>query len=933
MAMSGHNSGNPKNQRLSLLRDADRQLETFKRFVETSGQALGMADLDGRIFFVNATLLHLLGEQKREDVYRHHLFIYYNQETAKRIQDEILPLVHRQGHWVGELNLISKQGHAVPIIENIFLLLDYTGKPLCFATVITDISQRVRMEEELRAYQDHLERLVSERTAELEKSNALLQQQIAERKQAEIERLRLAAVLENTSDLVATARPDGRLTYINEAGRHMLGWDADEDIQTLNLRDAHRETDLQIIENEGIPTAVRCGLWRGESVALCRDGQTLPTSQVIMAHRGENGEVAYLSTIMRDMTEQKQAERALRTSEAKYRLLHDSMRDGFVRVDLDGRIREFNDIYADMLGYPPEELKALTYHDITPEKWHAFEADIHKKQIFPRGYSEIYEKEYISKDGTVFPVELRVVLLKDDEDKPSGMWATVRDISERKKIEEALKESEARYRQLFENAPVGIYRIDYKTGRFLEINDVMREYLGYGQEELAHLSPYDVLTEKSKKLFMKRLQKMSRGEEVPEIVEYEIIDKKGKQWVIQLHTRNIYDAEGHVIAADVVAHDITERKRIEQALQENLALLAEAEHMGLIGSWRTDMELNPVRLSSGLRRIWGFPETCNVTSEELASRIHPDDRDQMLRNWRAAIEQRRAFTCEYRIVRPDGKVRHIDANSEIIFDTQKNPVGIHGVLQDVTDRKRLEDEVIKAQKLESIGTLAGGLAHDYNNLLAIITGNIELVKMKIPQTDQAYAPLTKAEAAAARAHDLTQQLITFSRGGYPRYKIMSIRDLLLQSVTLALSGSGTTTEWKISDDLPEVNIDENQTRQVIHNIVINAREAMPQGGTLCIEADKACIGPGNSSIPAEGTYARLIFRDEGHGISAENITKVFDPFFTTKNMGITKGMGLGLSICYSIMKRHGGYILVESKEGIGTTVTLYIPAVLTDMAA
>ncbi len=797
--MSGRKSGHINKKNLNLLRDADRQLETFTRFVETSGQALGMADLGGRIFFVNSALLHMLEEQSREDVYQHHLSAYYNPETAKRMQDEILPLVHRQGHWIGELNLISKRGHATPIIENIFLLPDYTGKPLCYATVITDISERVRMEKELRTYQDHLERLVSERTAALEKSNALLQQEAAERKHLEMERLRLAAVLENTSDLVATATPDGQITYINKAGRCMLGWDTDEDIQRYNLRDAHRATDLRIIEEEGIPGAIRCGLWRGESIALRKDGQTLSASQVIMAHRGKNGEVAYLSTIMRD-------------------------------------------------------------------------------------------------------------------------------ISESKKIEAALKESEARYRQLFENAPVGIYRIDYRTGKFSEINDVMREYLGFSQEELPSLNPYDILTEDSKILFLDRMNKIARGEPVSETVDYEIIDKKGKLWCIQLHTRHIYDADGQVIAADVVAHDITERKKIEQALQENLTLLAEAERMGLIGSWRTDMDMNPVTLSSGLRRIWGLPDEGNISGNDLAARIHPDDRDQMLRAWRTAINKRTPFVYEYRIVRPDKTIRYIDGNSEIIVDSQGKPVGIHGVLQDVTDKKRLEDEMIKAQKLESIGTLAGGLAHDYNNLLAVILGNIELVKIKMSPTDQAYIPLTKAEKAATRAHDLTQQLVTFSKGGDPRYKIMTIQGLLNQSVKLALSGSETKADWKISADLPEVKIDENQIRQVIHNIVINAREAMPQGGTLFIEADKTTIRPDNTASFDEGLYARLTFRDEGHGIPAENIKKVFDPFFTTKDMGATKGMGLGLSICYSILKRHGGNILVESKESVGTTVTLYIPA-------
>jgi signal transduction histidine kinase len=234
--------------------------------------------------------------------------------------------------------------------------------------------------------------------------------------------------------------------------------------------------------------------------------------------------------------------------------------------------------------------------------------------------------------------------------------------------------------------------------------------------------------------------------------------------------------------------------------------------------------------------------------------------------------------------------------------------------------------MIKAQKLDSIGTLAGGLAHDYNNLLSVIMGNVDLAKLLITKNDQAYAVLTKAEQAILKARDLTQQLSTFSRGGYPLSKIIDIRECLTQSVRLALSGSNIRPEWNIAEDLPEVKVDENQIRLVIQNIVINAREAMPLGGTLFIDANKVVLKPDNTMLLPESTYIRLAFRDEGMGIPAENLHKVFDPYFTTKDMGSTKGMGLGLSICYSIIKRHLGHIMLESEEGAGTTVIIHLPA-------
>jgi PAS domain S-box-containing protein len=371
-----------------------------------------------------------------------------------------------------------------------------------------------------------------------------------------------------------------------------------------------------------------------------------------------------------------------------------------------------------------------------------------------------------------------------------------------------------------------------------------------------------------------------------------------------------------------------DRKQAKDALQESLEILAKAEQIGHMGSWKMDVSHNTFSASAELRKIWGFAENEIISLEKVLSRFHPDDLDRMREIIQAAAGKGDPSVSDYRIILPDGTIRHISGNTEATLDPQGKTVFIHGTVQDMTEKKRLEDELIKAQKLESIGTLAGGLAHDYNNLLTVIMGNIELIKMDVSRTDKTYARLTAAESAAINARDLTQQLITFSQGGYPVSRIMPIRDLITESVRMSLSGSDTKTEWKVADDLPEVKIDETQICQVIHNIVINAREAMPQGGTLYIEADKTFLRPDNVLSLFEETYVRLIFRDEGPGISAEDLPRVFDPYFTTKDKGTTKGMGLGLSICYSIIKQHGGHILIDSKESIGTTVTIYIPAVM-----
>jgi len=183
--------------------------------------------------------------------------------------------------------------------------------------------------------------------------------------------------------------------------------------------------------------------------------------------------------------------------------------------------------------------------------------------------SKGFDWPYIRKDGTKRYIEASIILQKDSSGKPTGFKGIVRDVTERKHVEKKLQESEANYRQLFDNAPAAIYQVDFKSGRFLKANDLIYEYIGCSQEEITSLSPYDFLSEESKKLFLERLEKIALGVKVPETVEYEVFNKKGRRWFLQLHTKHIYDAEGHVVAADVVAHDITERKQAEESLRES----------------------------------------------------------------------------------------------------------------------------------------------------------------------------------------------------------------------------------------------------------------------------------------------------------------------------------------------------------------------------
>ncbi len=361
-------------------------------------------------------------------------------------------------------------------------------------------------------------------------------------------------------------------------------------------------------------------------------------------------------------------------------------------------------------------------------------------------------------------------------------------------VEEALRESEAKYRQLFEYAPAGIYEIDLTTGKIISVNDLACEYIGYTKEEFLELKAWDLLSEQSLNKQLERHDKIMRGESVPSIDEYEIITKDGR------------------------------------------------EICGLI-------------------------------------------------------------------------------NARIEYENGK-PVRTTTVFHDITEKKRLEQELLKAQKLESLGVLAGGIAHDFNNFLSGIMGNISLAKLEADQGEDIIEALDEALRVTSRASALTRQLLVFSKGGAPVKRTASIAEVLRDSAVFALRGSKVKCEFNIVEDLWPVRVDLGQFSQVIHNLALNAVQAMPQGGTIRLHARNATL-EALSGLPLEaGRYVKISIQDEGLGIPQEHLTKIFDPYFTTKH----QGSGLGLTMTYTTIHAHDGHIAVDSEMGKGTMFRIYMPA-------
>jgi PAS domain S-box-containing protein len=262
-------------------------------------------------------------------------------------------------------------------------------------------------------------------------------------------------------------------------------------------------------------------------------------------------------------------------------------------------------------------------------------------------------------------------------------------------------------------------------------------------------------------------------------------------------------------------------------------------------------------------------------------------------------------------------IPQVDENNEVIK--------LVHVIRDITIRKKMEAEVLKTQKLESIGILAGGIAHDFNNLLQVMLGNISLAKMLTNTEEKTFRLLEDAEKAAEQAKELSHRLLTFSKGGDPVRRMTPVKDLLKESISLCLSGANVACEVSLPEDLALVEVDKGQMAQVFNNLIINAKEAMPDGGKTEISASNVRITVNDNLPLKEGQYVKIAVTDHGAGISEEHLPRIFDPYFSTKDRGSDKGMGLGLAICHSIIAKHGGHIGVESVAGAGTSFYVYLP--------
>jgi PAS domain S-box-containing protein len=625
---------------------------------------------------------------------------------------------------------------------------------------------------------------------------------------------------------------------------------------------------------------------------------------------------------------------ALQASESRSRQLIESSLIGIIYWDMKGRIIDANDTFLNMVGYSRDDLMKgmLRWTDMTPAEYRELDS-IALEQIRETGSCAPFEKEYYRKDGSRVPVLLAGTMIDND---PGDLICFVIDRSPLLSAETALRQSESLQSAILKSIPAYIALLD-REGNILLINDRWRSFRN---EYTFHGTDYDVganyihLCEESEiRLSEARQAAMGIRSVLDGAVdhfemEYPCHSPYGKQWFRLTATRWPVDER---LAGAVVMHiDITQHKTVEEQLRRSQSSLQKSQEIAHLGSYELNIPYSPSDYwSDEIFRIFGLdPKTGTMNIEEaINSIVHPDDKDTVRRVIEKAIDEGEAFDFECRIVRPGGNIRRVRSMGGPLLDKSGRVIKLIGTLADVTDRWHLENQLRQAQKMEAIGKLAGGVAHDFNNLLTVIQGYSEMLLDKVPADTPAREMIGEVRKAADRAAALTHQLLAFSRRQVLAPVVLDINALIgdINRMLQRLIGEDIHIKTYLSHDLWRVKADASQVEQVIMNLAVNARDAMPGGGDLIISTDNIWLNEERLKDYEEvkpGAYAMLTVTDTGTGMDEDTVAHIFEPFFTTKEIG--KGTGLGLATVYGIVKQSDGHIEVNSLPG-STTFRIYLP--------
>jgi len=848
--------------------------ERYRTILEEMEDAYSEVDLGGHLTFVNSSVCRYLGYSREELI-----GMSYKNFTLKDDIESVFRTfnkVYRTGvpnkgfSW----KIMRKDGSHGFAETSVSLLRNDKGEIIGFRSVGRDITERKQADEAFQAEKNKLQSLI--------------------------------AAME---DGLTIQDRDYNIIYQNEPLKEIFG-------------DQLGEKCYRVYEGrekvcEGCPAEK--AFKDGKSHTAERK-VTLPSGEVTFWENTANpirdagGRIVSCLEVTRNITERKRAEEALRQSEEKYRTILEEMEDSYFEVDLGGHLTFVNSATCHNIGYSSEELIGMSYKGFT------LEDDI--ESVF-RTFNEVYltgkpNKSFpwtiVRKDGSHRLVEHSALPLRNDKGEIIGFRGVGRDITERKQAEEKLRQSEENYKTLFNSSVVGMYVMDAETMKVVMGNKAAREMIGFSSaEEGIGVNPFDfVVPEDRDKVLEIAINELLQDSR--QTHEIRVMDKDGRRgWQSISIARIMHKGR---LASLVSFTDITERKRMEEALRQSEENYRALFDSSVIGTIVIDAEtMKVVMANQAAAKTFGLGSAEEGIGVNPLDFIPPEDRDMVLDIIaKDMFERDLRQTNELHVVTKDGREIWISATGARIIHEGK----LAGLISftDITEQKRQNERLMMTDRLASLGELAAGAAHELNNPLTSIVGFSQLLMEKeVPGDIREDLKLISNEAQ--RAVSVTNNLLTFARKHAPMKQLNRINNIIEDVLELRAYEQEVNhidVERHLATNLPEIMVDYFQMQQVFMNIIINAEYFMTEAhnrGTLTIATRKQ-----NSTV-------RISITDDGPGITPENLKHIFDPFFTTKEAG--KGTGLGLSICHGVVTEHGGQIYVRSQLGKGVTTFIELP--------
>ncbi len=729
----------------------------------------------------------------------------------------------------------------------------------------------------------------------------------------------LLALINATQESLMLIDREGTVLRVNEIGARRLGMNP-EDLTGACLYD-HLPEDVWRVRKGQFDTVIATGTL--VRFVDHRAGRFYETYAYPVSNR--EGRATRLAIFACDVTDRIISDRMVKESERKYREFVDLLPQTVSEFGLDGTYTFVNLKGYEAFGYSKDDLnKGVTIFDtLAPEDHEKARTNMARRL---RG--EVFgstEYTMMRKNGTTFPALIHTSPVMR-ETKAVGMRTVVVDITEQRRAEEALKESEERYRSIFENAVLGIFQSS-PDGRLIRVNAAFAAMHGYASPEEMIAATTDIAEQHYVEPEERtRFQRLLQEQGIVKFFEAQFFRADGSKVWLLMNARAVAGPDGNMLYYEGTSEEITDRREGESALRES-----EERYRTVIENSNDGIAIlsgeNHVYVNGKFVAIFGYDGPGDFIGKPISIACHPDDLERVMENnMRRQRGEDLPSRYEFKGIRKDGVSIYVEVSVARTTHSGR-PVSLV-FLRDVTERKNLESQVRQAHKMEAIGQLAGGIAHDFNNILTALIGFGSLLQMKMEESHPLRFYVNQILATSQKAANLTQSLLAFSRKQAIELRPHNVNTIIanIENLLRRLLSEDIDLNINLTANPVTIMADITQVEQVVLNLVTNARDAMPKGGKLLIETSPVVLDQEFRrayQFGKPGSYVLISVRDTGSGMDEKTIEKIFEPFFTTKDVG--RGTGLGLSIVYGIVKQHNGYITVSSEPGSGTTFLVYLP--------